>query len=140
MVRRLREFVAPGRSQALFSALVVGLMWATFLTRAAAADTTTPETPPSEPLVITSGDFTCDGGVACAISNIPKVFAQACKVTGGTLSGNQCVFDPAPSEFGTSDFLVIGEDIFEAHLLEQAKAAAATASQVSMNAIQSVMR
>jgi hypothetical protein len=145
MVRRLREIVAPGCRQAFFLVMAASLMWATLVTRAA-SETTTPETSPGaslvidEALVITRGDFTCDGGVACTIANIPKVFAQACKVTGGTLSGNQCLFDPAPSEFGTSSFLAVAEDIFEAHLLEQAKAAAATASQISMNAIQAAMR
>jgi hypothetical protein len=73
---------------------------------------------------------------------MPKVFAQACKVTGGTLSGNQCRFNlPADTDlFGTSDFLVVAEDIFKAHLLEQAKAAAATASEISENAIQAALR
>src|SRR5262249_53044512 len=130
-----------GPGQAFFLVLAASLMWATVVTRAASADTTTPETPPSETLVITRGDIPCgDSGVGCAISNIPKVFAQACKISGGTLSGNQCVFDPAPSEFGTQSFLSVGQDIFEAHLLEQAKGAAATASQISMNAIQAAMR
>src|SRR5262245_36701421 len=117
MVRRLREIVAPGCWQVFFLVIAASLMWAS-----PAASVLI-----DEDLVITRGNFSCDGGVSCTIADIPKVFAQACKVTGGTLSGNQCRFNlPADSElFGTSDFLVVAVDIFEAHLLEQAKAAAA---------------
>jgi hypothetical protein len=140
MVRRLREVAATGCPPASCLVIATSLMWATFATPAVSDTVTPPEITPIEPLVITRGDFTCDGGAACTISSIPKVFAQACKVTGGTLNGNQCVFDPPPSAFGTSDFLVVGQDIFEAHLLEQAKAAAATASEISENAIQAALR
>ena len=131
MVRRLREIVAPGCWRVFFLALAASLMWAS-----PGASLVI-----EEALVITR-DFSCDGGVSCTIADMPKVFAQACKVTGGTLSGNQCRFNlPADTDlFGTSDFLVVAEDIFKAHLLEQAKAAAATASEISENAIQAALR
>jgi len=138
----VRGVVATGCRQAFFLLIATTLTWATFVTRAA-SDTVTVETPPSD---VTSSDGTsdiptitrgeiCSGG-ACTIASIPQVFAQACTVTGGTLRGNQCLFSAETSE----GFAIIGQEIFEAHLLEQAKAAAATASQISMNAIQAAMR
>src|SRR5262245_53138528 len=78
---------------------------------------------------------------AQAITDIPQIFAQACKATGGVSNGNGCVFTTVPGrELGSLGFVTVAESIFEAHLLQQAQAAAQSASQVSMSAVQSALR
>src|SRR5262245_42721427 len=86
---------------------------------------------PTLPLVIANGEF----------ANLPLIFSQSCKVAGGTLTAGGCSFASLPnSEFGEASFITIAESLFEAHLREQARAAAASASEVSMNAIQSALK
>ena len=92
-----------------------------------------PQPPPGPtlPLVIANGEF----------ANLPQIFSQSCKVAGGTLTAGGCSFASLPnSEFGEASFITIAESLFEAHLREQARAAAASASEVSMNAIQSALK
>jgi hypothetical protein len=137
MVRSLRRVRAAALPQAFAVGIATALVWATFVSPAAAQH---------RGLTITNGNIIdCSGDQACVtangIANIPNIFAQACKTTGGTLSGNQCLFAVLPStNFQPLSFVTIAEDIFEAHLLEQAKAAAASASQVSLGAVQAAIR
>src|SRR5262249_57902311 len=71
----------------------------------------------------------------------PLIFSQSCKVGVGTLTAGGCSFASLPnSEFGEASFITIAESLLEAHLREQARAAAASASEVSMNAIQSALK
>src|SRR5262245_64535517 len=70
---------------------------------------------PTLPLVIANGEF----------ANLPLIFSQSCKVAGGTLTAGGCSFASLPnSEFGEASFITIAESLFEAHLREQARAAA----------------
>jgi hypothetical protein len=98
------------------------------------SDGVTPPPPPpgpTLPLVIGNGEF----------ANLPQIFSQACKVAGGALTAGGCSFASLPnSGFGEASFLTIAESLFEAHLREQARAAAASASEISMNAIQSALK
>ena len=95
------------------------------------AETPPPPPGPTLPLVIGNGEF----------AKLPQIFSQACKVAGGALTAGGCSFASLPnSGFGEASFLTIAESLFEAHLREQALAAAASASEVSMNAIQSALK
>jgi hypothetical protein len=137
MVRSLRRMCATALHQAFALGIATAIVWA-FVPPAAA------QRQPG--LIITNGNIIdCLGNQACitanGIANVPNIFAQACKATGGTLSGNQCLFAVLPSsDFRPLSFINIAEDIFEAHLLEQAKAAAASASQISESAVQTAIR
>src|SRR5262245_21270087 len=75
MVRRLRGFAATGCRQAFFLVLGAGLMWANFVTPAASEG--------YYDVTITKSELDCEG--TCTIADMPKVFAQACQVAGGTL-------------------------------------------------------
>lgn len=138
MLRCLRSLLVAGFHQTVVLLLASTLLSVTFAPRASAQE--------GRSLLITNGEIiSCEGNQQCAvaenIATIPKIFAQTCKTTGGTLIGNDCLFAVLPNpEFGRFSFITIAEAIFEAHLLEQAKAAAASASQISMGAVQTVIR
>ena len=134
MLRWFRRVRAAALPQAFAVGIVTALVSATFVPRAAAQDRFTP--------IITNGNLSDCGNQACsaaiALAGDPNIFAQACQISGGTLSGNQCLFPR--SDAGPSSFVTVAQEVFEAHLLEQAKAAAASASQVSMSAVQAAIR
>jgi hypothetical protein len=138
MLRSLRQVRATALPQAFALGIATALLWVSCVPRAAAQERPTP--------IITNGNISsCPGNPACsaatAITSIPNIFAQACQLSGGTLSGTQCLFAGLPSsDGGPLSFVTVAQEIFEAHLLEQAKAAAASASQVSMSAVQAAIR
>jgi hypothetical protein len=139
----LRRVIETSVRQALIVAATIVFGLANTAPAWAAESVTLPPTdattnPPSD----TGG---CNGNQACtqaeAIANIPKIFQQACTASGGTFNGTGCVFPTLPGrEFGPLSFVTIAQGIFAAHLLEQAQAGAQSASQVSMNALQSALR
>src|SRR5262245_44684951 len=131
MVRRLRGFAATGCRQVFFLVLGAGLMWANFVTPAASEG--------YYDVIIKKSELDCEG--TCTIADMPKVFAQACAVAGGTLLyGDKCKIANPPEGVGNEEFIALADEVYEVHLKEQAKAAAATASEISMNAIQAALR
>ena len=138
MLRCLRSLLVARFHQTVVFVMALSLLAVTFVPRASAQENTS--------LVITNGEIIdCDRNQQCQvaenIASIPKIFAQTCKTAGGTLIGNDCLFAVLPDpEFGQFTFITIAEAIFEAHLLEQAKAAATSASQISMSVVQTALR
>jgi hypothetical protein len=124
----LRRVIGPTVEHALVLAATILALFAFVPPSAQAADTVPP-----------SCDQAC--AQAQAIANMPQIFAQACKAAGGVFNGNGCVFATVPgSEFGPLTFVTVAQSIFTAHLLEQARAAAQSVSQVSMSAVESALR
>jgi hypothetical protein len=108
-----------------------GLIDKEIISQDGTSDGLPPPSGPTLPLVIGNGEF----------ANLPQIFSQACKVAGGALTAGGCSFASLPnSGFGEASFLTIAESLFEAHLREQARGAAASASEISMNAIQSALK